>query len=386
MGLERKIYFDNAATTPIRKEVQEAMCEALSFYGNPSSTHLFGRTSKALIEKSRKNIAKELGATSAEIIFTSGGTEAINMILKGAVCALGITQIITSPTEHHAVLHTTQSIEDEYGIRVSFVKLTPKGTPDLNHLEKLLSEFPSDEKVLVSLMQVNNEIGNILPIERVGNICRKYKAYFHCDTVQSIGHFTFDLSRIPVDFITASAHKFYGPKGVGFAYIRKGINVKPLIFGGEQERGKRAGTECIHNIVGMEKAFLLAYQNLDKELTYIRDLKYYFIQKIKKELPQVRFNGQSGSLNESTYTIVNISLPVPEKKADIALLFFDIRGIAVSRGSACQSGSVQSSHVLRAILPEEQWYEAHLRFSFSIFNTKEEIDYSIEVLKEFLQD
>ena len=386
MSTEKKVYFDNAATTPMRPEVKEAMIASFASFGNPSSIHSFGRASKVLIEKARKNIAKELGVTASEIIFTSGGTEAINMILKGAVRDLGITQIITSPTEHHAVLHTLQSIENEYGIQVSMVKLEPNGTPDIEDLNKLLSQFLSDEKILVSLMHVNNEVGNILPMAKVAEICKKYKAYFHCDTVQSIGHFTFDLSRIPVDFITASAHKFYGPKGVGFAYIRKGINVKPLIFGGEQERGKRAGTECIHNIVGMEKAFLLAYQNLDKELTYIRDLKYYFIQKIKKELPQVRFNGQSGSLNESTYTIVNISLPVPEKKADIALLFLDIRGIAVSRGSACQSGSVQSSHVLRAILPEEQWYEAHLRFSFSIFNTKEEIDYSIEVLKEFLQD
>ena len=222
MSGEKKVYFDNAATTPLRAEVKKAMIEALDTFGNPSSIHSFGRASKVLIEKARKNIAKELGVSASEIFFTSGGTEAINMVLKGAVRDLGITQIITSPTEHHAVLHTIQAIENEYGIQATMVKLEPNGTPDIEDLNKLLSQFLSDEKVLVSLMLVNNEIGNILPVAKVAEICKKYKAYLHCDTVQAVGHFPVDLSSLPIDFISASAHKFYGPKGVGFAFIRKG--------------------------------------------------------------------------------------------------------------------------------------------------------------------
>ena len=385
MNLDKKVYLDNAATTPIRPEVKEAMIEALSYYGNPSSVHSFGRTAKSLIEKARKNIAKELGVSSSEIIFTSGGTEAINMILKGAVRDLGITQIVTSPTEHHAVLNTVHSIENEYGIQVSYVKLDAKGTPNIEDLNKILSEFLSDEKVLVSLMYVNNEIGNLLSVAKVAEICQKYKAYFHCDTVQAVGHYPIDLSSLPIDFISASAHKFYGPKGVGFAFIRKDLPIKSFLFGGEQERGRRAGTECLHNIVGLEEAFLLAYQNLDKERTYIEGLKKYFIERISQEIPLVRFNGQSDNLTESAYTIVNVSLPIDPQKTDVVMLFLDMRGVACSRGSACQSGSSQGSHVLKAILPEKERDKAHIRFSFSIFNTREEVNYVIEVLKEFLQ-
>ena len=381
MSGEKKVYFDNAATTPMREEVKQAMMASLDSFGNPSSIHSFGRASKVLIEKARKNIAKELGVTASEIIFTSGGTEAINMILKGAVRDLGITQIITSPTEHHAVLHTVQSIENEYGIQVSMVELEPSGTPDIEDLNKLLSQFLPDEKVLVSLMYVNNEIGNILPVAKVAEICKKHKAYFHCDTVQAVGHFPIDLSSVPIDFISVSAHKFYGPKGVGFAFIRKGVNVKSLLFG---ERGRRAGTECIHNIVGMEEAFSLAYQYMDKERAYVEGIKKYFIQQITQEIPQVHFNGLSANLQESSYAIVNISFPIELKKTEVLMLFLDMRGIACSQGSACQSGSAQGSHVLRAILPEEQWPEAHIRFSFSIYNTKEEVNYVIETLKEFL--
>ena len=271
MSGEKKVYFDNAATTPLRAEVKKAMIEALDTFGNPSSIHSFGRASKVLIEKARKNIAKELGVSASEIFFTSGGTEAINMVLKGAVRDLGITQIITSPTEHHAVLHTIQAIENEYGIQATMVKLEPNGTPDIEDLNKLLSQFLSDEKVLVSLMLVNNEIGNILPVAKVAEICKKYKAYLHCDTVQAVGHFPIDLSSLPIDFISASAHKFYGPKGVGFAFIRKGVNVNSLLFGGEQERGRRAGTESVHNIVGMEEAFLMAYQKVFYSENHPRD-------------------------------------------------------------------------------------------------------------------
>lgn len=384
MSGEKKVYFDNAATTTLRAEVKKAMIEALDTFGNPSSIHSFGRASKVLIEKARKNIAKELGVSASEIFFTSGGTEAINMVLKGAVRDLGITQIITSPTEHHAVLHTIQAIENEYGIQATMVKLEPNGTPDIEDLNKLLSQFLSDEKVLVSLMLVNNEIGNILPVAKVAEICKKYKAYLHCDTVQAVGHFPVDLSSLPIDFISASAHKFYGPKGVGFAFIRKGVNVNSLLFGGEQERGRRAGTESVHNIVGMEEAFLMAYQNMDKERAHIEGIKKYFIQKITQEIPQVHFNGLCANFQESSYTIVNISLPIELKKTEVLMLFLDMRGIACSQGSACQSGSAKGSHVLRAILPDAQWPEAHIRFSFSIYNTKKEVDYVIETLKEFL--
>ena len=384
MSGEKKVYFDNAATTPLRAEVKKAMIEALDTFGNPSSIHSFGRASKVLIEKARKNIAKELGVSASEIFFTSGGTEAINMVLKGAVRDLGITQIITSPTEHHAVLHTIQAIENEYGIQATMVKLEPNGTPDIEDLNKLLSQFLSDEKVLVSLMLVNNEIGNILPVAKVAEICKKYKAYLHCDTVQAVGHFPVDLSSLPIDFISASAHKFYGPKGVGFAFIRKGVNVNSLLFGGEQERGRRAGTESVHNIVGMEEAFLMAYQNMDKERAHIEGIKKYFIQKISQVIPQVQINGHCSNFQESSYTLVNISLPIELKKTEVLMLFLDMRGIACSQGSACQSGSAKGSHVLRAILPDQQWPEAHIRFSFSIYNTKKEVDYVIETLKEFL--
>ena len=379
------IYLDYAATSRKHFDIIEKNLNILKeIYANPSSGHTLGKKNEKLFREAREKIAKSICAKPEEIIFTSGGTEAINMILKGAVRDLGITQIITSPTEHHAVLHTLQSIENEYGIQVSMVKLEPNGTPDIEDLNKLLSQFLSDEKILVSLMHVNNEVGNILPMAKVAEICKRYKAYFHCDTVQSVGHFPIDLSSMPVDFISASAHKFYGPKGVGFAFIRKGVNVKSLLFGGEQERGRRAGTECIHNIVGMEEAFSLAYQYMDKERAYVEEIKKYFIQQITQEIPQVHFNGLSANLQESSYAIVNISFPIELKKTEVLMLFLDMRGIACSQGSACQSGSAQGSHVLRAILPEEQWPEAHIRFSFSIYNTKEEVNYVIETLKEFL--
>ncbi|GIZ15567.1 cysteine desulfurase family protein [Capnocytophaga catalasegens] len=378
----QKIYLDNASTTPLRSEVIKKIKESFQYAGNPSSTHSFGRATKAIIEKARKNIAKELAVSPAEIIFTSGGTEANNMILRGAIRNLGITQIVTSLIEHPSVLHTVQSLENEYGTMVSYVKLMPDGSVDLYHLKKLLSDFPSKEKILVSLMHINNEIGNILPLEEVAVLCQKYNAYFHSDMVQSIGHFQVNLSEIKIDFITASAHKFYGPKGVGFAFIRKDINISPLIFGGEQERGMRAGTEPLHNIVGLEQAFMISYQNLDKEREYIVQLKKYFVEEIVKYIPNVVFNGAT---EDVSYNIINIRLQTDPQKADIVLLYLDMKGIACSKGSACQSGSNQVSHVLKAFLSENHLKMTNLRFSFSIFNTKEEIDYTIQVLKEFVE-
>ena len=305
------------------------------------------------------------------------------MILRGAVRDLGIKTIITSKIEHHAVLHTAEQLVVEYGIQVLYVKLLVDGSIDLIHLETLLRE--TDGKKLVSLMHVNNEIGNVLDADAVGDLCKKYDALFHSDTVQSVCHFEWDVQKTPIDFMAAAAHKFHGPKGVGFAFIRKNTGLKPLIFGGEQERGYRAGTECLHNIVGLETAFTLAYQELEKERAYVLELKQYFIDLIKEHIPQATFNGASGTLDKSTYTLVNVALPFTEEQAQLLLFNLDLKGIACSKGSACQSGSVMASHVLVEILDLETLKKPSLRFSFSIYNTKEELAYVVGVLKEMLQ-
>lgn len=381
----QKVYLDSAATTQVRDEVIAKMQEALAnCYGNPSSTHSFGRTAKTAIEKTRKTIAKYLNAHPSEIIFTSGGTEADNMILRCAVRDLGIQTIITSKIEHHAVLHTAEELEKEYGIALHFVNLDSNGSPDLMHLETLLQQ--DDSKKLVSLMHINNEIGNKLDIDKVCALCAKNEALFHSDTVQSVGHYPWDVQKTPIDFLTAAAHKFHGPKGVGFAFIKKDKILKPLIFGGAQERGFRAGTEPYHNIVGLEEAFILSYENLNAETAYVTGLKAYFIDKISKEIPGVTFNGLSGNLNESTYTLVNVCLPIEPKKAMMLLFHLDLKGIACSKGSACQSGSNQGSHVLTQVLSSEDLAKPSLRFSFSKFNTEQEMDYTIAVLKEFMEN
>lgn len=377
------VYFDNAATTQMRDEVITSMTEVMrKNYGNASSSHSFGRSSKSLIEQSRKTIAKYLNVSAGEIVFTSGGTEADNLVLRSAVRDLGVTHIIISKIEHHAVLHTTEQLKKEYGILVSYVNLTANGDIDYLHLETLLQ---TESKTLVSLMHINNEIGNILDLQHVSNLCKANNALFHSDAVQSIGHYKMDLQAIQVDFLAASAHKFHGPKGVGFAFIRKNSGLQPLIFGGEQERGLRAGTESVHNIIGIEEAFQSICDNLNKEVDYIKSLKQYFIDKIVNEIPKVTFNGSSGDLDKSTYTLVNICLPVPPKKAAMLLFQLDLKGIACSKGSACQSGSSQNSHVLTEILSDADLQKPSIRFSFSIYNTKEEVDYVINVLKEFIE-
>ncbi|MBT8294258.1 MAG: cysteine desulfurase [Eudoraea sp.] len=380
----QKIYFDNAATTRVREEVIAKMQDALaSCYGNPSSTHGFGRSAKTEIEQARKTIAKYLNAHPSEIIFTSGGTEADNMILRSAVRDLGVQTIITSKIEHHAVLHTADALMKEFDIQVEFVDLDSFGNIDLVHLEQLLEA--DESKKLVSLMHVNNEIGNILDIHEIAKLCKSKGAFLHSDTVQSIGHFQWDLQATPIDFIVAAAHKFHGPKGVGFAFIRKNTNLEPLIIGGSQERGYRAGTEAFHNIVGLKEAFVAAYDNLEKEKEYISGLKDYFIKKIKVAIPEVKFNGYSGHLDKSTYTIVSVCLPFNKEKSQMLLFHLDLKGIACSEGSACQSGADGGSHVLAQILSEEDLQKPSVRFSFSKYNTKEEVDYVIEVLKEFSQ-
>ena len=377
------VYFDNAATTPISAEVIDVISEIMkNNFGNPSSSHSFGRSSKVLLEKSRKTIASYLNVSASEIIFTSGGTEADNLVLNSAVKDLDVTHIIISKIEHHAVLHTVEKLQRDFNIKVSYVNLDEFGNIDFKHLENLLQ---IKAKTLVSLMHVNNEIGNILDIKRVADLCKLNNALFHSDAVQSVGHYKMDLQDIPVDFLAASAHKFYGPKGVGFAFVRKNSGLRPLITGGEQERGLRAGTESIHNIVGMEVALKNAYDNLNKETGYVKELKQYFIDGIKKAIPEVKFNGGSYSLVKSTYTLVNIRLPIALEKSAMLLFQLDLKGIACSKGSACQSGSSQNSHVLTEILNDDDLQKPSIRFSFSIYNTKEEIDYVIGVLKEFIE-
>lgn len=376
------IYLDSAATTQVRDKVVDAMHQALKVtYGNPSSTHSYGRSAKTVIEQARKTIAARLGAKASEIIFTSGGTEADNMILRCAIRDAGVQTLITSKIEHHAVLHTCQDLAQEYGVALHYVDVDNNGEVDYEHLETLLQT--NTTKKLVSLMHVNNEIGTLLNVEKVGQLCRAYDAFFHSDTIQSVGHFEWNLQETPIDFLTAAAHKFHGPKGIGFAYLRKNTGLKALIVGGQQERGYRAGTESYHNIVGLEKAFTLAYDNLAQETQYIQDLKNYFIIQLQKALPGVAFNGASAISNKSTYTLVNVRLPFNTDKSALLLFHLDLKGIACSKGSACQSGTDKGSHVLQEILSEEELQKASIRFSFSTYNTKQELDYVVQVLKDY---
>nr|WP_321234255.1 cysteine desulfurase family protein [uncultured Psychroserpens sp.] len=378
----KTVYFDNAATTPIRDEVVDRMSEVMKQnFGNASSTHAYGRQSKSLIESSRKRIASHFNVSASEIVFTSGGTEADNLVLRSAVRDLEVKEIITSKIEHHAILHTIDQLANEYDITISYVELGDRGDVNLSHLETLLK---TERKQLVSLMHINNEIGNKLDIKRVANLCNIHNALFHSDTVQSVGHYKLDLQDIPIDYLAASAHKFHGPKGVGFAFLRKNSGLKALIFGGEQERGLRAGTESIHNIVGMDEALHLSYENLDAESAYIQSIKDYFVQQLKATFSSIFFNGQCEDSENSTYTLVNVCLPIAQEKAGLLQFQLDLKGIACSKGSACQSGSNQSSHVLTEILDDKHLKRPSVRFSFSRYNTKEEVDYVIEVLKEFV--
>ncbi|KAF2334892.1 cysteine desulfurase family protein [Flavobacterium daemonense] len=371
----KKVYLDNASTTAMRPEVIQEMTKVMTEdFGNPSSTHSFGRNGKTVLELSRKSIAKHLNCSAQEIIFTSGGTEADNWILRSSVEDLGVKRIITSRIEHHAVLYTVLALQADYGVQVDYVNVNADGTIDLTHLSNLLSE---DKKTIVSLMHVNNETGTILDLERVGIICKQYNALFHSDTVQSIGKTEIDLQKTPVDFIVASAHKFHGPKGIGFAFVRKNSGLQPLIFGGEQEKGLRAGTEAVHQIAGMAKALAVSYEKLDEERAYISDLKNYLIEQLEIHFPGFRINGKK----EDFYNIINIILPFSADKTSMLLFSLDMKGIAVSRGSACQSGSIKPSHVLKEMLSETDLKLPNLRISFSHYNTKEDIDWLIESLK-----
>ncbi|MEE9349743.1 MAG: cysteine desulfurase family protein [Flavobacteriaceae bacterium] len=376
-----KIYLDNAATTPMSEDVIIAITNVMkNTFGNPSSTHQFGRTAKSLVETARKSIAKHFNVTSSEIVFTAGGSEADNLILRNAVSHLGVQRIITSKIEHHAVLHTVDALKRDFNILVDFVDVSDKGVIDYKHLQHLLQQ--RNDKTLVSLMFVNNEIGNLLDIEKVSRLCIDNKALFHSDTVQGIGHFKIDLQKTPIDFIAASAHKFHGPKGVGFAIIKKGFGIKPLLLGGEQERGARAGTENVPNIIGMEVALTSAINNLNLEKKYIYSLKMHFISQLKTHFKEIEFNGLSDIENESSYLILNVRF---QKEIPMLLFSLDLKGIAVSGGSACQSGSNKGSHVLNSILDTQEALKTSVRFSFSKYNTIEELDYVIAVLKELLK-
>jgi len=376
----KAIYLDNAATTQIDEEVLSVMLTSMQEnYGNPSSTHQFGRKAKTAVETARKNIAKYFNVSASEIVFTAGGTEADNLILNNAVLNLGVKRIITSKIEHHAVLHTCEFLETSQNITLDFVNVDEFGNLNLDHLEELLSA--SDDKTLVSLMHINNEIGNILNVDAISALCKKYDALFHSDTVQAIGHFKIDLKETPIDFIVASAHKFHGPKGVGFAYFKKGFGILPMFFGGDQERGARSSTENVHSILGMEKALSIAMNQLEKDRNYLESLKLYFISELKNLSDKIEFNGLSSNLDKSSYTILNVRFPVMN-----AMLLFslDMAGIAVSGGSACQSGSNKGSHVLTEILNDANADKTSVRFSFSKFTTKEEIDITVAKLKELL--
>lgn len=379
-----KVYLDNAATTAVRPEAIATMTEVLqNEYGNPSSTHNIGQSSKAILEQCRKDIAQQFNAHPGEIIFTSGGTEADNLVLRGAVRDLGVKVLITSPIEHHAVLHTAEALAEEYNITLELLAIDQSGAVDLGHLESLLQKYQG-QKILVSLMHVNNEIGVILPLKKVAQMCKTYGALMHSDTVQSIGHFPLNFTDVPVDFAAVAAHKFHGPKGVGFAFIRRGTGLNPMILGGGQERGMRAGTEPVYAVAGMTTALKHAYQHLDKEAAYVLSLKKRFIEGLS-DLPGVRLNGGCGDLENSTYTLVNVGLPIEAAQSAMLLFQLDLKGVACSQGSACQSGSSGGSHVLQALDKVGVPMMPSLRFSFSMFNTPEDIDFALASLKELLE-
>jgi cysteine desulfurase len=374
----QRIYLDNAATTSLSPEVLEAMMPYLTEkFGNPSYIYSYGRETRLAIEQARKSVAKNLGAKPAEIFFTSGGTESSNTILNAAVLDLGCKHIISSPIEHHATLHTVTHLAKRHQLRLSFVQILPNGHIDMAHLATLLAD--SSEKTIVSIMHANNEIGNMIDMEAVGKLCRQYEAYFHSDTVQTVGHFPFELNKMPVDFITGAGHKFHGPKGVGILYINENIKISPLVLGGSQERNMRAGTENLYGIVGFARALELATERHQAESTYIRSLKQYMYDQLIDKVPGISFNGDP--FGASLYTLLSVNFPKNEK-TEMILFNLDIHHICVSGGSACSSGAQQGSHVIQAL--NKGTDIVTIRFSFCKQNTKEEIDQVITALLTML--
>lgn len=375
-----RIYLDNAATTPLAPEVFEAMVPVLrEQFGNPSSIHAFGRQTRAVVERARRKVAELLQCTPGEIIFTSGGTEADNMVLHSCVRDLGVKHIITSAIEHHAVELTATRIGEQAGVLVHWVRLEPDGKPDVSHLRELLARTRG-QGVLVSLMHANNEIGTRIDLDGIGALCREHGALFHSDTVQTMGHYAFDLSTLPVDFITCAAHKFHGPKGVGFLYMRSGAGLKPMILGGSQERNMRGGTENIAGIVGLAKAMELAYSHLKDHQDHVSGLKEHMRRRLIDSIPGVAFNGDTST--EALYTVLNVRFP-DDGKAEMLIYNLDIEGIACSGGSACSSGSNKGSHVLAALYPDVTG--ANIRFSFSRYTTREDVDRTVDTLIRIFQ-
>ena len=373
-----RIYFDNAATTALDPQVLEAMMPYLTEkFGNPSSIYSYGRETRMAVEQARKSVAKNLGAKPSEIFFTSGGTESSNTILNAAIIDLECKHIISSPIEHHATLHTVEYLAKSHGVKLSWVKILPNGHIDMEDLENLLKN--NTEKTIVSIMHANNEIGNMIDIHEVGNLCKKYDAYFHSDTVQTVGHFPFNLRETPVDFITGAGHKFHGPKGVGILYINENIKISPLVHGGAQERNMRAGTENLYGIVGFAKALELATESYEKESAYMQSLKQYMHEQLVEKIPGVSFNGDP--FGRSLYTLLSTNFPKTEK-SEMLLFNLDIHHICASGGSACSSGAQQGSHVIQALKKEGDI--ATVRFSFSKNNTRQEIDQVVKVLSTLL--
>ncbi|MAW21757.1 MAG: cysteine desulfurase [Flavobacteriales bacterium] len=373
----KRVFLDNAATTPMAPEIINMMSNMMkSHFANPSSVHSFGRESKIVVENARKTIARLLNTAPGTIFFTSGGTEADNMAIKCGINDHNITHAITSKISHHAVLYPLQDLEKEGVIKLSYVDIDKDGVISTSHLKQLLE---SNERTFVSIMHANNEIGTIQDIQEIGDICKHYNAIFHSDTVQTIAHFPFDMQKLNVDFIAASAHKFHGPKGVGFVYISEDIQIKPLIRGGSQERNMRAGTENVYGIAALAKAMEMAYENLEEETNYIKGLKKYMIEKLKTEIYDVQFYAKCTDLDNSLYTVLSCHFPETDI-AEMLLFNLDILGVACSGGSACSSGSSKGSHVLTEIVPESK--RPGMRFSFSKYNNKEDIDFAIAKLKE----
>ncbi|GAB2625612.1 cysteine desulfurase family protein [Belliella aquatica] len=373
-----RVYFDNAATTAMDDRVIEAMLPFMKeHYGNPSSVHSHGREVRSAIEKSRKKVAELLNASPSEIFFTSGGTEADNTAIVCGIQTHGIKHAITSPLEHHAVLHTLEECEKKGLLTLSMLEVNDKGEHNLEHLQELLKSNP---KSLISIMHANNEIGNINDLNAIGNLAKEYDAFFHSDTVQTMGHYKHDLKNLPVDSIVAGGHKFHGPKGAGFLYVNKAKKISPFIYGGAQERNMRGGTENVIGIVGIAKALELAYEDMEGHRKHVEGLKSRFIEQLRAHISGVEFNGLSADLDKSLYTVLNVSLPPSEDNAGMLLFNLDLNGISASGGSACSSGASVGSHVLRALGASSE--RDAVRFSFSRFNTVEEVDYTVEKLKE----
>ena len=377
-SMNQRIYFDNAATTTLDPQVLEAMLPYLTEkFGNPSSIYSYGRETRMAIENARKSVAKILNAHPAEIFFTSGGTESSNTAITASVRDLGCKHIISSAIEHHATLHTVEELRCRGEATVTYVNVLPDGNMDLEHLEELLAQ--ENGKTLLSLMHANNEIGTMLDLHTVGNLCKKYSAIFHSDTVQTVGHFPIDLRNTPVHFITGAGHKFHGPKGIGILYVNENIKIKPFILGGGQERNMRAGTENLYGIIGLAKALELATEGFEKDSAYIGELKKYAIEQLTKEIKNISFNGNPEG--HCLYTVLNVSFPKTEK-SEMLLFNLDINNICASGGSACTSGADQGSHVIRAVNNNPN--QVAVRFSFCKHNTKEEVDILVKKLKEVL--